>query len=102
MRFLRAEIYGFGKWIDQSFDFTDGLLTCFYGENEAGKSTLQQFLKFMLFGMPPRKRTFYQPKNSNRVGGILTVETVDTGIFTIERTDNQVKCLLPNGEAYDE
>src|SRR5690625_4572934 len=102
MRFLRAEIYGFGKWVDQPFDFSEGLLTCLFGENEAGKSTLQNFLMFMLFGLPPRKRSFYKPKNSNRVGGTLTVDDSKAGIYTIERIENQVTCLLPDGKEQDE
>ncbi len=102
MRFVRAEIYGFGKWVDTTFDFTKGQLISFYGENEAGKSTLQQFILYMLFGLPPRKRTFYQPKNSNRLGGTLTVIDDKAGQFTIERVGEQVTCLLSNGETYNE
>lgn len=102
VKFLRAEIYGFGKWVDKTFDFSDGLLTCLYGENEAGKSTLQNFILYMLFGLPPRKRNFYQPKNSNRMGGTLTIVDVSIGIFTIERTDDHVKCLLPDAKVEGE
>lgn len=98
MKFLRAEIYGFGKWIDKTFDFSGRLLTCLYGENEAGKSTLQSFILYMLFGLPPRKRNLYQPKNSNKMGGTLTIVDDPIGIFTIERTDDHVRCLLPNGK----
>ncbi|MEI3607102.1 AAA family ATPase [Pseudogracilibacillus sp. SE30717A] len=102
MKFVRAEIYGFGKWVDATFDFTNGLLASFYGENEAGKSTLQQFILYMLFGLPPRKRNFYQPKNSNRVGGTLTVIDEQIGQYTIERVGDHVTCLLANGKTYDE
>lgn len=99
---MRAEINGFGRWVDKSFDFSNGLLTCLYGENEAGKSTLQHFILFMLFGLPPRKRNFYKPKNSNRIGGTLTIMDDQIGVYTIERMEGQVNCLLPNGVRQDE
>jgi len=102
MRFVRAEIFGFGKWVDKTFDFTNNLLVCLYGENEAGKSTLQQFILFMLFGLPPRKRIFYQPKHSHRIGGMLTIDDKEIGVYTIKRVDDQLQCLLPNGVKQDE
>ncbi|MBO1002916.1 ATP-binding protein [Pseudogracilibacillus auburnensis] len=102
MKFLRADIYGFGKWVDTTFDFSKASLTTFYGENESGKSTLQQFILFVLFGLPPRKRNFYKPKNSNRVGGMLTLEDERIGPYTIERVEDELHCLLPNGKNEDE
>jgi len=101
MRFLRADIYGFGKWVDKTFDFSNGFLTCLYGENEAGKSTLQQFILYMMFGLSPRKQKLHQPKNSNRLGGALTIEDEAIGVYTIERVENRVVCLLPGGKTED-
>src|SRR5690625_5200435 len=98
MRFVHAEIYGFGKWIDTTFDFSTSTFISLYGENESSKSTLQQFILYILFDLPPRKRQVYMPKNSSRFGGLLTVEHESIGTFTIERTADTLKCLLPNGE----
>lgn len=49
MQLLRAEITGFGKYRNKTIDFTAGN-QLFYGANEAGKSTLYQFIMAMLFG----------------------------------------------------
>src|SRR5699024_10271440 len=102
MRLVQAHIYGFGKWIDQSFAFesTEGLQS-FYGENESGKSTLQQFILYMLFDLPPRMRQFYQPKTSSKFGGSLRIEDQGYGEFTIERTEGQCICHFPDGTRKD-
>lgn len=106
MRIKRAHIYGFGKWVDHMIQFPEQRFLCLYGENESGKSTLQHFFMFMLFGFPPKKRTFYYPKTSSRMGGQLTIEDEQIGVYTIERIDGikngAAKCLLPNGEERDE
>lgn len=87
MRIKRAHIYGFGYWIDKEIDFGTTNLVCFFGENETGKSTLQQFILFMLFGLPPRKREFYYPVGSSRMGGRLYIVDEQFGSFMIERMD---------------
>lgn len=102
MKFQRVEIYGFGKWVDTEFNFSNSSFIALYGENESGKSTLQQFILYMLFGLPPRKRNFYKPKNSNRVGGMLTIEDEKNGVYTIERVGDELNCLLSNGKTEDE
>lgn len=56
MYIREAEVKSFGGIREKSFTFTPGL-NVIYGENEAGKSTLQNFLVGMLFGMEkPRGR----------------------------------------------
>lgn len=106
MRIQHALIYGFGKWIDYSIDFTPNRLICIYGDNESGKSTLQNFILFMLFGLPPKQRTFYQPKTSGKMGGRLTVLDSKVGTYTIERSDTvkngAAVCYLPDGRVFDD
>lgn len=104
MEIRKATIYGFGKWVHFDLDFSKGM--CVYGENESGKSTIHQFILFMLFGLPPKQRTFFQPKEGAQVGGRLTMFDEEIGEFTIERLD-QVKngaatCYTPDGKEYDE
>lgn len=106
MKILHARVYGFGNWVDETVDFADASFVCIYGENETGKSTLQQFLLFMLFGLPPKLRTFYQPKTSGKMGGRLTILDSFGETFTIERLD-QVRngtaiCYTETGEEHDE
>lgn len=97
MRLKRAHIFGFGKWVDASFNFDDASFLCFYGKNESGKSTLQQFMFYMLFGFSPRKLAFYQPKFTSKIGGSLTVYTPDVGEVTIERVGGSFRMHLPDG-----
>ncbi|WP_099157342.1 ATP-binding protein [Virgibacillus ndiopensis] len=105
MKLMHATVYGFGKWNDYSVDFSKQAFLCIFGENESGKSTLQQFILFMLFGFPPKKRSFFKPKTSGRMGGRLTLFDDSIGEFTIERTDDRngaAKCFLPDGREFEE
>ncbi|WHX24757.1 AAA family ATPase [Virgibacillus halodenitrificans] len=106
MKFISATINGFGKWVDESFDFYNEGVNCLYGQNESGKSTLHLFILFMLFGMPPKQRNFYRPKTSGALGGRLTIEAKHTGRFTIERFDGvrngSALCYTEDGSQYDE
>lgn len=97
MRIKRAEIYAFGKWTDVTFHFHDTGVNYFYGENEAGKSTLQQFFLYMLFGLPPRKLKEFKPKTSSQIGGKLTLQFADEEV-TIERVGQDVRCFLASGD----
>ncbi|WP_368654509.1 AAA family ATPase [Ornithinibacillus sp. 4-3] len=106
MKFVKATIFGFGKWSNYSIDFTKDSFICIVGENESGKSTLQKFIQFMLFGYPPKKRKKYRSKTSGAMGGRLTVNDPEIGEFTIERIDEvhngAAICMMENGERYDE
>lgn len=106
MNIKRLEIYGYGKWIDQSFDF-DETLQLVYGQNEAGKSTLQSFIRSMLFGFPSKRRRVnqqnrYEPKENERYGGRLLLGNTPYGDIWIERTSKQFQIqqmdgtILPN------
>lgn len=105
MKLRQAHIYGFGKWVDYTIDFSSKQMNCIFGPNESGKSTLQNFILFMLFGLPPRKREFYRPKTSGKMGGQLAIEDSTLGTYTIERFDEikngEASCFL-NGQEYDE
>lgn len=106
MKIVRANIFGFGKWVDASLEFPEQGPVFFYGENESGKSTFHQFILFMLFGLPPKQRKFYQPKTSSKLGGQLVLFDREIGEFTIERFDDKHNgaaiCLMESGEVFDE
>lgn len=87
MKLVHATLYGFGKWVDYSIDFSSESAVCIYGENESGKSTLHKFILFMLFGLPPKQRAFYRPKTSGKMGGKLSLYDPTIGEYTIERFD---------------
>lgn len=91
MKIKRLEIYGYGKWVDQTFDLNNGL-QIFLGENEAGKSTLMSFIHSILFGFPTRNSTLlrYEPLESSRYGGKIIVDDSQLGEVIIERIHGKV------------
>ncbi|MFJ7733476.1 AAA family ATPase [Lysinibacillus sp. NPDC097231] len=82
----KIQIYGFGKHENITISLHEGV-TIFYGMNEAGKTTIQQFILQMLFGFPTRQQTQrkYEPKVSTKFGGQLTIWHPTYGQCTIER-----------------
>ncbi len=63
------------------------VLQFFYGMNEAGKTTIQQFILQILFGFPTKQQAQrkYEPKASTKFGGQLTIVHPIYGQCTIER-----------------
>lgn len=85
MKITDLKIDGFGVWHDLSLRGMSPELTVFYGPNEAGKSTLMQFMRSILYGITPTRRERYLPPVvGGRPGGWLKVET-DHGPLTISR-----------------
>ncbi len=72
MHFKEINIYGFGKWINKKISFKPESLNLIYGKNEAGKSTIQNFILFMLFDLTPREKKRFMPKKGHQFGGSLT------------------------------
>ncbi|QTM98610.1 AAA family ATPase [Sediminibacillus dalangtanensis] len=101
MKLLAAHIYGFGKWQDFRVKFPEENLFLISGPNESGKSTIRQFLLFILFGLPPKQREFFRPKTGGKIGGRLKLWTEEAGMFYIERThekqSGEAVCYLPDG-----
>lgn len=54
MTINKIYIREFGALKDFCADLTDGL-NIFYGENESGKSTVLAFIRFIFFGLPPKR-----------------------------------------------
>lgn len=82
----QAHIVGFGQFSQQTFNFVKGLQVI-QGLNEAGKTTLHQFLFDMLFGFPQakgRKINTYEPLNKGPYGGSIQFE-VDNQLYELER-----------------
>lgn len=97
----RLDIKGFGKVKGLSLDFTNGLNIVF-GNNESGKTTIQWFIRGMLYGLkggraskegiPPPMRKF-RPWDGGDFGGSMEY-TLDNGNrFRVERDfeSNSVK-----------
>ena len=59
----RLHLVGFGKFTDYEIELEEGL-NVFYGSNESGKTTIQSFLKGMLYGFkrPDVRRRLWTPE----------------------------------------
>jgi len=87
MRITRIQIDGFGTWSGLALDELAEGLNVFYGPNEAGKTTLLQFVRSAFHGFSPERRARYLPPvHGGRAGGAVEVIGPD-GLFTISRHD---------------
>jgi uncharacterized protein YhaN len=85
MKISDIKIDGFGVWHDLLLRGLSPELTVLYGPNEAGKTTLMQFLRSVLYGVSPARRERYLPPLAGgRPGGWLRV-IGDDGPLTIAR-----------------
>ena len=104
MRITDLHIDGFGRFADRSFGPLKRPVTVFYGPNEAGKSTLLEFIRRILFGFPDGRSRGnpYPPLSGGRHGGRVTIATDAGQLITIERAqgrgDGPVSLTTDTGE----
>ena len=85
MRIRQLHVDGFGIWTDLELAELSEPLVVFYGENEAGKTTLMQFVRAVLYGFSAERRNRYLPPvHGGRPGGSLWVEDAHQS-FVIQR-----------------
>ena len=100
MRIKNIRIDGFGVWRDLELGELSGQATVFHGPNEAGKTTLMQFIRSILYGFSPaRKQRYLPPLGGGRPGGSLVVDT-DQGRCEIARWNergNSAVVASPDG-----
>ncbi|MCZ8533491.1 ATP-binding protein [Psychrobacillus psychrodurans] len=74
MKIVKLHIYGFGKHENVEIDLNNGI-NVFFGENEAGKTTIQQFILHIFFGFPQRNAQLlrYEPKSNASYGGKIQI-----------------------------
>lgn len=108
MKIVSLHIYGFGQLTDVKIDHLSELQV-FYGENEAGKSTIMAFIHAILFGFPTKQQTElrYEPKQGSKYGGKIKIFQEDAGFVVIERVKGKaaagdVSAFTENGEAVGE
>lgn len=82
---LRAD--GFGVFHGLEIDGLSEGLHVFYGPNEAGKTTLMQFIRSVLYGFSPERRRYLPPVHGGRPGGQLRLLTSE-GRLEVSRFDN--------------
>ncbi|MDA8442258.1 MAG: AAA family ATPase [Peptococcaceae bacterium] len=103
MKIDRLQLDGFGKFSEKILELGPGFNVIF-GENESGKSTLQNFLRGMLFGLkkPGARRSYdellqrYRPWQGSTYGGAIEYSLGDRR-FRVERNfapeDEKVRVL---------
>ena len=91
MRIHSLHIDGFGRFADRSFGPLEHSVTVFYGPNEAGKSTLLEFIRRILFGFPARRGRIneYPPLAGGRHGGRITICADDGRLVTVQRVSGR-------------
>ncbi len=74
MKVRDVQIDGFGVWTSLSVDSLPEGMAVFYGPNEAGKTTLMNFLRTMFYGFTPERRHRYLPPvHGGKPGGAIRV-----------------------------
>ncbi|USS86764.1 AAA family ATPase [Fructilactobacillus cliffordii] len=87
MKIDTIDVYNYGKLHHLHLQFTD--LQVIYGNNEAGKTTLINFILDILFGFKNRQANHpYAPKDKSQMGGKLTVSTSSERLV-IERVEGK-------------
>ena len=61
MKVKEIQIDGFGVWTGLTVDSLEDGMTMFYGPNEAGKTTLMQFVRAMRYGFSSQRQGKYLP-----------------------------------------
>lgn len=103
MKLLQLKIDGFGKFNNQVFNI-ESQNQLIFGENEAGKSTIYQFIRTILFGFPKKREMIrdFTPVNGAVYGGKVIFEDSLHGKVTVERykerNKGQASVLLENGQ----
>lgn len=102
LKITEIHIYGYGKL--ENVRITDmSNFQVFFGENEAGKSTIMSFIHSTLFGFPTKQQNElrYEPKRNSKYGGNIKAEFKDKGVAVIERVKGKatgdVTVTLANG-----
>lgn len=87
MKINALEVAGFGVWNGLKIEGLSEGLNVFYGPNEAGKTTLMQFVRSMFYGFSPERRRYLPPLHGGQPGGSIHL-TGPHGRFRISRYDN--------------
>jgi uncharacterized protein YhaN len=104
LKILELHIYGYGQLENVKLTNLNDFQV-FYGENEAGKSTIMAFIHGIIFGFPTKQQTAelrYEPKQSTKYGGKIRIYHETLGGAVIERVKGKaagdVKVVMDNGK----
>lgn len=98
MRINDIQVDGFGVWKGLVVDGLSENMTVFYGQNEAGKTTLMQFVRSALFGYcAERRKKYIPPVYGGLAGGSLHVITPHSD-YEIQRHIDPNRITDPTGD----
>ena len=85
MRITDIQVDGFGVWKDLSVSDLSDRMTVFFGRNEAGKTTLMQFMRTVFYGFSSdRRQRYLAPVSGKLAGGLLdSVPTAPHSIVSV-------------------
>lgn len=84
MKIDNFHVEGYGVWSDLRVDRLSDTLNVFHGPNEAGKTTLLQFVRSMFYGFSPQRRRYLPPLHGGQSGGAIDVASPN-GRYQIKR-----------------
>ena len=85
MKIKDLQVDGFGVWKGLKIDSLSDDITVFCGQNEAGKTTLMQFIRSMMFGFSPDRLDKYTPPVYGGLAGGNCDIVTPTGTFEVQR-----------------
>jgi len=95
----------FGIFNDLHIKGLNQHLTLFYGDNEAGKSTMMSFVRQILFGFPDKRaanRKQYIPVDGGSAGGKLIIRMENNECYNLSRVKGphggDVSLIYPDGK----
>lgn len=98
MKITDLHVEGFGVWKGLHVDKISDRISVFYGQNEAGKTTLMQFVRSMLFGFSAERREKYIPPVYGGLAGGSAFIKAPQGAFEIQRHLDLKRPEDPQGE----
>lgn len=87
MKITGMEVDGYGVWNGLKLEGLADGLNVLYGPNEAGKTTLLQFVRSILYGLSPQRRKYLPAVRGGRPGGSIDLAG-PSGNFQLQRHDD--------------
>lgn len=98
----KLDIEGFGVFNDKRIEGLGKGVNVLYGKNEAGKSTLLDFIRFTLFDYPIYHKDRRPPLNGGKHGGKIHLKHSSKSDLAVFRDGNKDFSLIIDGEKTDD
>ena len=102
MKIDKIHIDGFGAFHEKEITGFHTGVNVLYGKNEAGKSTLLDFIRFTLFGYPRMTIQRRQPLYGGNHGGRIWLSTAENDTVMVHRKGNNNLLVEHNGQSSDQ